>query len=76
MDDPDGFSRSYLFVDTPGPATADQVAELLAAAATALRAHGQITVQHIAVDLDDYTNGTCSLTVYYNRIERRRYHRG
>lgn len=69
------FARSYLFVDAPGPADAETVAALLDAAAFALSGHGAVTVQHIVFDTADHAGLGTSLTVYHDRIERRRRHR-
>ena len=73
MTDSDAFSRHYLFVDVHGAAGGDAVAELLDAAAKALREHGEVNVQHIAFEVAENASGaTTSLTIYYDRVERRR----
>lgn len=76
MADVDTFNRSYLFVDVHADADSDGVADLLEAAAAALRQHGHIIVHHIAFDADDAAhNPAMTLTIYYDRVERRQHPR-
>lgn len=73
MADVDRFARQYLFVDVHQPATAATVADLLENAAAALRGFGEVNVIHLAFDADDQAHAaTTSLTIYYERVERRR----
>ncbi len=73
MADADTFARPYLFVDVHQPATSAAVAQLLEAVAAALRAHGEVIVQHVAFEAGDRAaDASISLSVYYDRVERRR----
>ena len=76
MTDADAFARHYLFVNVHDHAGSAAVAELLEAAAAALRSHGEVTVQHIAFEVTEITgSASTSLTLYYDRVERRRHDR-
>ena len=71
----DPFARNYLFVEVPGAATAGVVADLLERAAAKLSRSGELDVHHLAFETDDGLDPCVSLTVYYTRVERRRYSR-
>lgn len=65
--------RAYLLISADGPAHADTVAELFERAAADIRRIGLVTVQGVTYDQDAAASSpSCSLTVYYDRIERRR----
>lgn len=68
----DRFSRSYFFVDEPGEPDGETVARLLEAAATRLRVIGLVSVQDVTFEYGTGAQPLVSLTVYYDRVERRR----
>ena len=67
----DRFSRSYFFVDEAGEPDADTVARLLTAAAERLRQIGLVTVQDVTFEFGAGAQPLVSVTVYYDRVERR-----
>lgn len=76
MKESEQFNRAYLFVDERGDSSTEAVASLLEAAARALRGHGALTVHHVAFDVDDdAADPRVTLTIYYDRIERRQHPR-
>ena len=69
----DAFARHYLFIDRLGEPTGDTVADLLRAAADRLSGIGEVTVHHLDFEhTDSVHDAAVTLTVYYDRIERRR----
>lgn len=68
--------RPYLVVEVPGAAGSGVVAELFDRAAEVLRSNGELTVHHVVFESTDrVADATTVLTVYYERVERRRTHR-
>ena len=68
----DRFSRFYLFREQQGVADADTVATLLSAVATELRGIGVVDVHDLVLAQNENAAApSVSVTVYYNRHERR-----
>ena len=65
--------REYVMVTVDGAADAEHVAVLLERAAAQLRHVGKVDVQAMAYDQDGRSaQPTASLTMYFDRVERRR----
>ena len=70
---PDRLQRSYLIVAVDAPATSDAVGQLLRQAAARLEGIGLVDVQDLTSSAGtDAAAPTTALTVYYERVERRR----
>lgn len=73
MADGEATARPYLVVEAAGAATSAVVAELFDRAAKVLRSNGELTVHHVVFESNDrLEDATTLLTVYYDRVERRR----
>lgn len=68
----DRFSRSYLFIDEAGEPETETVARLFEAAAARLRTIGLVTVQDVTFEPANASQAAATLTIYYDRVERRR----
>ena len=72
MDAPaDRVSRSDFFIDEAGEPDSETVARLFEAAADRLRRSGLVTVQDVTFEYGSGAQPIASLTVYYDRVERR-----